>query len=68
MTSRALGQPVNPHLFRDAAATFIAEMAPEHALLAAAVLQHRSSRLHWRTTSTGSSIWRPISTTRPQAS
>ena len=41
VTSKALGQPVNPHMFRDAAATFIAEMAPEHALLAAAVLQHR---------------------------
>jgi integrase/recombinase XerD len=40
-TQKALGRPVNPHMFRDAAATFIAEMAPEHAMLAAAVLQHR---------------------------
>ena len=41
VTEKALGHPVTPHMFRDAAATFIAEMAPEHALLAAAVLQHR---------------------------
>ena len=40
VTEKALGRPVTPHMFRDAAATFIAEMAPEHALLAAAVLQH----------------------------
>ena len=40
VTEKALGHPVTPHMFRDAAATFIAEMAPEHALLAAAVLQH----------------------------
>ena len=42
ITSAHLGRPVTPHMFRDSAATFIAEMAPERALMAAAVLQHRS--------------------------
>ncbi len=42
ITSAHLGRPVTPHMFRNAAATFIAEMTPERALMAAAVLQHRS--------------------------
>ena len=42
ITSAHFGRPVTPHMFRDAAATFIAEMTPERALMAAAVLQHRS--------------------------
>jgi integrase len=40
ITTAQLGHPVTPHLFRDAAATFIAELAPERAMMAAAVLQH----------------------------
>jgi integrase/recombinase XerD len=40
ITSAHLGHRVSPHLFRDAAATFIAEFAPERAMMAAAVLQH----------------------------
>jgi integrase len=41
ITAVHLGRPVTPHMFRDAAATFIAEMTPERAMMAAAVLQHR---------------------------
>ena len=37
-----LGRRITPHMFRDAAATFIAGMAPEQALMAASLLQHRS--------------------------
>jgi integrase/recombinase XerD len=40
VTEKHLGHPVTPHMFRDAAATFITELAPEHAMMAAAVLQH----------------------------
>lgn len=40
VTEKHLGRSVPPHLFRDAAATFITELAPEHAALAGAVLQH----------------------------
>lgn len=40
VTEKHLGHPVNPHMFRDAAATFITELAPEHAMMAARVLQH----------------------------
>lgn len=40
-TEKRLGQAVSPHLFRDSAATYIAELAPDQALMAAAVLQHR---------------------------
>jgi integrase len=42
ITSAHFARPVTPHMFRDAAATFIAEMTPERARMAAAVLQHRS--------------------------
>jgi len=42
VTEKHLGVAISPHLFRDAAATFIAELAPEHARMAATVLQHRS--------------------------
>jgi len=42
ITSTHFGRPVTPHMFRDSAATFIAEMSPERAFMAAAVLQHRS--------------------------
>jgi integrase/recombinase XerD len=42
VTQKHLSTVLSPHLFRDAAATFIAELAPEHARMAAAVLQHRS--------------------------
>ena len=42
VTEKHLGQPVSPHMFRDAAATFITELAPEHAMMAARVLQHAS--------------------------
>ena len=42
VTEKHLGQPVSPHLFRDAAATFITELTPEQAALAGAVLQHRN--------------------------
>jgi integrase len=40
VTEKHLGHPVNPHMFRDAAATFITELAPEQAMMAARVLQH----------------------------
>jgi len=42
ITEKHLGVAISPHLFRDAAATFIVDLAPEHARTAAAVLQHRS--------------------------
>lgn len=41
-TERAFGKPVNPHLFRDCAATSIAMHDPDHVRIAAAVLGHRS--------------------------
>lgn len=50
ITTRRLGQAVTPHVFRDAAATFIAEMTPQRALMAAAVLQHttfETTRKHY---------------------
>ena len=42
VTEKHFGHAITPHMFRDAAATFVAEMTPERALMAAAVLQHRS--------------------------
>ena len=41
-TRSAFGQPVNPHLFRDAAATTMAHDRPEQVRLAAPLLGHRS--------------------------
>jgi integrase len=45
VTMKHLGRRINPHMFRDAAATFIAEMTPERALLAAGVLQHKNLQI-----------------------
>jgi integrase len=45
VAAKHLGCSINPHMFRDAAATFIAETTPERALLAAAVLQHRNIQI-----------------------
>ena len=42
VTETKLGRHITPHMFRHAAATLIAELTPERALMAAAVLQHRS--------------------------
>ena len=42
VSEKHLNQPISPHMFRDAAATFITELAPEHAMMAARVLQHAS--------------------------
>ncbi len=41
-TDAAFGRPVNPHLFRDYAATSIAIEDPEHVYFAARLLGHRS--------------------------
>ena len=41
-TKAAFGRPINPHLFRDAAATSMAIFDPEHVQLAAPLLGHRS--------------------------
>ena len=41
-TRAAFGQPVNPHLFRDAAATTIALDSPKQVRIAARLLGHRS--------------------------
>ena len=41
-TQAAFGQPLNPHLFRDAAATTIAISSPSHVHTAAPVLGHRN--------------------------
>lgn len=43
-TARAFGTPVNPHLFRDCAATSLAVEDPDHVHAAASILQHRSLR------------------------
>jgi integrase/recombinase XerD len=42
VTKRHLGLPINPHLFRDCAATSIAIEDPEHVRMAAAILGHAS--------------------------
>jgi integrase len=41
-TGAAFGRPINPHLFRDCAATTIAIADPKHVRVAARVLGHRS--------------------------
>lgn len=41
-TEKALGSPINPHLFRDAAATTMAIADPEHVRVAAPLLGHRT--------------------------
>jgi integrase len=45
VTMKHLGRRINPHMFRDAAATFISEMTPDRALLAAGVLQHSNLQI-----------------------
>jgi integrase len=45
VTAKHLECSINPHMFRDAAATFIAETTPERALLAAGVLQHTNLQM-----------------------
>jgi hypothetical protein len=45
VTKEHLGFPVNPHLFRDAAATFITDVAPERAQLSAGALQHTNLQM-----------------------
>jgi site-specific recombinase XerC len=42
VTEEILGQPVNPHLFRDCALTAAAEESPEQLALVAKMLGHRS--------------------------
>jgi len=42
-TERLIGRPINPHLFRDCAATFIAEVAPEEIRIVARILGHSKS-------------------------
>lgn len=44
VTDRAFGRPMNPHLFRDCAATSIAEEDPEHVHSIMAILGHTSLR------------------------
>ena len=41
-TAAAFGRPVNPHLFRDAAATTVALDSPEQVLQTGPLLGHRS--------------------------
>ena len=43
-TKAAFGYPVNPHLFRDIAATTLADVDPEHVRIAAPLLGHRDFR------------------------
>ena len=47
VTTKYLGHPINPHMFRAAAATFIADMTPERALAVAGVLQHTDLQIAW---------------------
>ena len=42
-TSTAFGRPINPHLFRDCAATSIAIEDPAHVRIASQILGHRSA-------------------------
>jgi integrase/recombinase XerD len=42
VTERLVGRPINPHLFRDCVATFIAEEAPEQVQIIARILGHSS--------------------------
>ncbi len=42
VTARAFGWPLNPHMFRDCAATFIAIEDPEHVRISAPLLGHTS--------------------------
>lgn len=42
VTKRELGHPVNPHLFRDCAATSIALEDPEHVMITISILGHSS--------------------------
>ena len=42
-TATAFGRPINPHLFRDCAATSIAIDDPEHVRVASQILGHRST-------------------------
>jgi integrase/recombinase XerD len=41
-TQKAFGQAINPHLFRDAAATTLAIADPAHVRVAAPLLGHRT--------------------------
>jgi integrase/recombinase XerD len=41
-TQKAFGRAINPHLFRDAAATTLAIADPEHVRVAAPLLGHRT--------------------------
>lgn len=43
-TRRAFGEPINPHLFRDCAATFVALDDPKHIGIAAPILGHTDAR------------------------
>lgn len=43
-TKRAFGAPINPHLFRDCAATFVALEDPDHVGIAAPILGHIDPR------------------------
>jgi integrase len=42
-TAEAFGKPINPHLFRDCAATSIAIEDPQHVRVASQILGHRST-------------------------
>jgi integrase len=42
-TGEAFGRPINPHLFRDCAATSIAMDDPKHVRIASRILGHRST-------------------------
>ncbi|NNK78758.1 MAG: site-specific integrase [Litoreibacter sp.] len=43
-TERAFGKPINPHLFRDCAVTFVALNDPKHIGIAAPILGHTDPR------------------------
>lgn len=44
VTKRAFGKPINPHLFRDCAVTFVALNDPKHIGIAAPILGHTDPR------------------------
>ena len=44
VTERAFGMPINPHLFRDCAVTFVALNDPKHIGIAAPILGHTDPR------------------------
>lgn len=72
ITTHAFGQPINPHLFRDCAATSVALEYPEHVGIVAPLLghvDHRTAEAHYiqaNQISAGRRLRRSVATLRHQ--